>query len=170
MGANGGRVLVAGIGNVFLGDDGFGVEVVRLLSMEPVSEAVRLKDFGIRGVHLGYALLDESYEDVLLVDIMVRGGEPGTLYLVEIDELPESRSAAAPDPHRMDLRAVLSWVRAHGGELGRVRLVGCEPLSNEEELGLSPPVERGAREAAHWIRELLEEVIESHRRERDVIT
>jgi hydrogenase maturation protease len=161
-------MLVAGVGNVFLGDDGFGVEVVRLLSMEPVSAAVRLADFGIRGVHLGYELLDGSYEEVLLVDTMVRGGEPGTLYLVEIDVLPESRSAA-PDPHRMDLRAVLSWVRAHGGELGRVRLVACEPLSLEEELGLSPPVERGAREAAHWIRELLEEVLESHPREKDVI-
>lgn len=108
------RVLVAGIGNVFLGDDGFGVESVRALAEHPLPEGVEVVDFGVRGVHLAYQLLD-GYDTLLLLDATARGGEPGTLYLIEADGStgPETADAGAPPPpvldgHHMSPDAVLA--------------------------------------------------------------
>ena len=79
------RVLIAGIGNIFLGDDGFGVEVAKRLASEALPDWVRVADFGIRGLHLAYELLDTAYETTILVDATPRGGAPGTVYLIEPD-------------------------------------------------------------------------------------
>lgn len=154
------RTLVAGIGNVFLGDDGFGVEVVRRLAERPARDNVRIVDFGIRGVDLTYALLD-GYERVILVDAAPRGGTPGTLYVIEPDlsghsgALPQSLEA-----HGLVPSQVLSVAQAMGGRLPFVRVVGCEPArvpgDDDIEVALSPPVAAAVEPAVALIEELLE--------------
>ncbi len=151
-------VLVAGLGNVFLGDDGFGVEVARRLAAEPLPEGVKVADFGIRGMHLAYELLDGGYETAILVDATSRGGAPGTVYVIEPDLGEDAHGAAAgvlADAHSMSPDAVLRWLRSLGGTPPRLLVVGCEPARLEEEMGLSPPVERAVGEAAQVVRELL---------------
>ncbi len=123
------RVLVAGVGNIFLSDDAFGVEVVQRLSRRPLPDCVRVIDFGIRGLDLAYALLD-GYETVILVDAAPRGGAPGTLYVLE-PELDHHHSPAEGvslmEAHNMDPARVFSLVTALGGHVERVMVVGCEP-------------------------------------------
>jgi len=118
------RVLVAGIGNIFLGDDGFGVEVVRRLASRPLPEGVEVKDFGIRGMDLAYALQDD-YGLVVLVDATPRGGEPGTVYLIEPEI--EDDGEATLDTHGMDPVKVIKLSRALGALPVRTLVVGCEP-------------------------------------------
>jgi hydrogenase maturation protease len=134
------RVLVAGVGNIFLGDDGFGVEVARRLAGADLPEWVQVADFGIKGVHLAFELLDAAYETTILVDATPRGGTPGTVYLIEPD-LAAVPAAVSADGHGVGPEAVFALLRSLGGSPGRVRVVGCEPLCIEEELGLSAPVE-----------------------------
>ena len=107
------RVLVAGIGNVFLGDDGFGVAVAARLAREPLPEGTRVTDFGIRGVHLAFELLDPP-DLLVLVDAMARGDAPGTLYLVDPEVEDLSGGAPAPDAHAMDPYTVLAAARRMG--------------------------------------------------------
>lgn len=149
------RMLVAGVGNIFFGDDGFGVEVVKRLAAGPLPEWVRVRDFGIRGIHLAYDLLDGAYETVVLVDAAPRGGRPGTLYLIEPDvEALEADTAA--DAHGMHPAAVFAMLKSLGGTPGRVLIVGCEPqAAAEENMGLSPPVEDAVDEAVRMVRELI---------------
>jgi hydrogenase maturation protease len=150
------RVLIAGIGNIFLGDDGFGVEVIKRLGSENLPGWVRVTDFGIRGVHLAYEMLDGGYETTIMVDTTRRGGEPGTVYLIEPDiETLEPREPVSLDAHGMDPQAVLGALKLLGGATGRVYVVGCEPLQTEEEIGLSPPVARGVLEAIELIHEIV---------------
>jgi hydrogenase maturation protease len=150
-------VLVAGIGNIFLGDDGWGVEVVRRLAARPLPEGVRVADFGIRGVHLAFELLEHPDDTIVLVDITPRGGEPGTVYLIEPDlEALANASNGAADAHGMTPDAVFALLRSMGGTPGRVWIVGCEPLTTEEEMGLSPAVEPAVDEAVTRLLELLE--------------
>lgn len=140
-----GRILVAGIGNIFLGDDAFGVEVARRLAGRALPEGVRVVDFGIRGLDLAYALM-EDYAAVILVDASPRGRAPGTLYELE----PGPVDVAAVDPHAAVPHQVLGLVRSMGGTLPAVRVVGCEPRTrpdDEPRMGLSPEVE-GAIEPA----------------------
>lgn len=146
------RVLVAGIGNVFLGDDGFGVEVVRRLMAEPPADGVELVDVGIRGLDLAYRLL-EPYDLVVAVDLVTRGGAPGTLYVVEPDV---AVAPAQADAHSVSLPSVFAMVRALGGELGRVLVVGCEPACLDEGMGLSPPVAAALEPAMRRVRQLAE--------------
>jgi hydrogenase maturation protease len=144
------RTLVAGVGNIFFGDDGFGVEVVRQLALAP-PPGVTVVDFGIRGVHLAYEML-APVELVVIADCMSRGGTPGTLYVVS----PET--AVAPgvdDAHGMNLPAVFATVRAMAGALPRVRIVGCEPASLEPAVGLSPTVARTIPSAVELVRSVL---------------
>ena len=150
------RTLVAGIGNIFLGDDGFGVETVRRLAAEPLPEHVETADIGVRGVHLAYQLLD-GYDLVVLVDATARGGEPGTLYLIETGEPgavePEG---ALLDGHRMSPDPVLALLgtlcAGTGGTApGRMLVVGCEPATVEEGMGLSEPVAGAVPEAVRLI-------------------
>jgi hydrogenase maturation protease len=150
-------VLVAGIGNIFLGDDGFGVEVVRRLAERPLPDDVEVADFGIRGFDLAHALL-EATGTAVLVDAVPRGGEPGTLYLLEPASVDGEPTI---EPHSMHPAAVLRLVDALGGRPPRVLVVGCEPtivVSTEDEdmqIGLSPPVEAAVDEAVNMIENLI---------------
>ena len=129
------RVLVAGIGNIFFGDDGFGCEVARRFASTPL-EGVRVEDFGIRALHLAYEIL-AGYERVVLIDAVSRGGAPGTLYVIEPDPVAPGDVA---DAHRMDIQNVFAFVRTLGGEAPPVVLVGCEPHTLDEGIGLSATV------------------------------
>lgn len=150
------RILVAGVGNVFFGDDGFGVEVARRLAEGGLPEGVAVADFGIRGLHLAFALLD-GVDLLVAVDASPRGGAPGTLYLLE----PESDADGAPaqaDAHGMQLPAVLAAVRAMGGTVPPVRVVACEPAACEG-MGLSAPVRAAVGPAAELVREVVERAL-----------
>lgn len=156
----GGRTLVAGIGNIFLGDDGFGVEAVRRLVLAGVPDGVDVVDVGVRGVHLAYQLLD-GYGTVVLVDAASRGGPPGTVYLIEAQAGPvEPSGPAALDGHRMGPDAVLALLATLSASTGgvppeRVLVVGCEPASLEEGMGLSAPVAAGVEQAVRLIRQVV---------------
>jgi hydrogenase maturation protease len=151
-------IFVVGIGNVFLGDDGFGVEAVRALVSEPLPEGVRVADFGIRGLHLAFELLDRPDEMTILVDATPRGGDPGTVYLIEpdLEQLASASSTSVADAHGMTPDVVFRLIRNLGGNPGRVLIVGCEPLRCEEEMGLSPPVQLAIAEAVALIREVVD--------------
>jgi hydrogenase maturation protease len=148
--------LVAGVGNIFFGDDGFGVEVARRLQSVELPAGVRVADFGIRGVHLAYQLLD-GYDTLILVDAIARGEAPGTVSLIE----PQAGGTAdaSMDAHGMDPAAVLALVRQLGGRLDRVLVVGCEPAEICERMGLSEPVARAVDEAARLVRLLVVEPV-----------
>jgi hydrogenase maturation protease len=155
-----GRTLVAGIGNVFLGDDGFGVEVVRRLADRPQPTGVEVADYGIRGMDLAYALHD-GWDAVVLLDAMPRGLQPGTLSVLEpdLDGLEPS-----VDAHGMDPVKVLALARTLGGVPPRTLVLGCEPLTrmtgDEDELvaGLTDPVEAALDEAERLVASLLEDI------------
>jgi hydrogenase maturation protease len=149
------RVLVAGIGNVFLGDDGFGVAVAKRLERELLPEGTRVVDFGIRGVHLAFDLLTPP-DLLVLVDATSQRGTPGTLYLVDPQVDPTSLDAAHPDAHAMDPRAVFMAVMQMGGTLPRTRIVGCEPGDLSEGMCLSEPVQQAIEPAVAMIRRLIE--------------
>jgi hydrogenase maturation protease len=158
---SGPRTLVAGIGNIFLGDDGFGVETVRRLAERDLPGHIEAVDIGVRGVHLAYQLLD-GYDTLVLVDATARGEAPGTLYVIEHDVGGASPSPAAPAlvGHRMTpdtVLALLGTLCAGTGAQppGRVLVVGCEPASVEEGIGLSAPVSHAVPEAVRLIEELL---------------
>jgi hydrogenase maturation protease len=150
------RILVAGIGNIFL-DDAFGSEVARRLLARPAPEGVRIVDFGIRSFDLTYALLD-GYDAVILIDAVPRGEAPGTLYVIE-PELDEA--SASPDPdlltgtHDLDPEKVLRLAVALGGKTQRVLLVGCEPSTTEESMELSAPVQSAVDEAVALVETLI---------------
>jgi hydrogenase maturation protease len=150
-----GRILIACVGNIFFGDDAFGVEVARRLAERPLPEGVRVVDFGIRGLDLTYALLDD-YEAVILVDAAPRGGAPGTLYVLEPEPIPDEPDAAV-ELHTLDPVKVLRLARSLGGKVERVLLVGCEPRppANDMQMGLSEPVQAAVAEAVPLIESLL---------------
>ena len=153
MSAPAGGTLVAGIGNVFLGDDGFGVEVVRRMARHALPSGVRVEDFGVRGVHLAYEIAGGADALTILVDAMPRGGPAGTLYVLEPDVVA---SDAPADAHAMHPLAVLQLVERLGGAPGRIVVVGCEPQSVEEEpMTLSEPVAGAVDEAVDLIRGML---------------
>ena len=137
------KVLVAGIGNIFLGDDGFGVEVANRMAPLPQPDGVVVADFGIRGVHLAYELLG-GYDALVLIDAVPIGEPPGTLAVIEpeITELIAGDDDIAPamDAHSMNPAVVLGMLAGLGGEVGRVVIVGCQPEVIEEGIGLSAPV------------------------------
>jgi hydrogenase maturation protease len=150
------RTLVAGIGNIFLGDDGFGVAVAGRLANEDLPEGVAVRDYGTRGLHLAYEMLDGGYDTTILVDAVPRGGAPGTVYLIEPDVGEVECEAAQADAHAMDPGAVLRMLAALGGVPGRVLIVGCEPESVEGRMGLSAAVESAVGEAVRLVREAIE--------------
>ncbi len=155
------RVIVAGVGNIFRSDDGFGSAVVRWLQEHEAAQWepwITVQDFGIRGVHLAYELLD-GYAEVIIVDTMHRDGDPGTLYVVEPDlaRLGASR-ASMVDAHDMAPESVLAMVPALGGTLGHVSVVGCEPASLQDGIGLSDVVADQVPGAARLVCGLLDAV------------
>ncbi|WP_433787969.1 hydrogenase maturation protease [Actinomycetospora sp. CA-101289] len=146
------RILVAGVGNVFFSDDGFGSEVARRLLADPgaLPASVDVVDVGIRGMHLAYQVLD-GYEVLLVVDAAPGDGGPGTLHLVEHD-LGATTGDAAFDPHGMEPDAVLELVGAlargvGAGGVRRVLVLGCVPAEVGAGMGLSPPVATAVDEA-----------------------
>ena len=155
-----GTILVAGIGNIFLGDDAFGVEVVRRLVNRAMPPGVRLVDFGIRGFDLAYALA-EGPERTILIDACPRGDVPGTVYVVEPDLSAlddEEPSPSRLDPHTMNPLHVLRLARSMGAGLRNVLLVGCEPSTfgpEEGQIGLSEPVEAAVDRAVAVVESLL---------------
>jgi hydrogenase maturation protease len=156
------RILVAGIGNIFLGDDGFGVEVVRRLARRELPEGVEVVDFGIRGLDLAYAL-QKAYELVVFVDATPRGQEPGTVYLIE-PEIEEDGEVSL-DTHGMDPVKVIKLSRALGARPTRTLVVGCEPqvvVSGEDYddmlMELSEPVRAAVEEAVKLVESLVEEI------------
>jgi hydrogenase maturation protease len=148
------RILVAGIGNIFLGDDGFGVEVIRRLSARELPEGVKVADFGIRGFDLGCALQD-NYETTILVDAYPHGQAPGTVSLVEPDlSNLDSQPQSMVDAHSMNPINVLRMATAMNGKVGKILLVGCEPQTfgpEEGQLGLSECVEASVNEAVEMV-------------------
>jgi hydrogenase maturation protease len=141
-----GRMMVAGVGNIFLGDDGFGVEVARRLAAVDLPDWVRVADYGISGMHLAYDLV-EGYDTTVLIDASPRGGEPGTVYVMEVDPGGSRPVAGRPgesplfDGHGMQPDVLFGMLEMLGADAGRVLVVGCEPASTDEGIGLSAPVE-----------------------------
>lgn len=160
------RILVAGIGNIFLGDDAFGVEVAQRLLRMPWPGHVSVADYGIRGFDLTYALLDD-YDAAILVDAVPRGEAPGTLYVIEPD-LSALGDAGAGDAmietHGMNPMRVLAMVQAMGGAPRRVLLLGCQPAAcgDEESMGLSEPVAAAVDEAVRMVCSLVDRITEEH--------
>lgn len=154
------RVLVAGIGNIFFGDDGFGSAVARLLAGAPLPEGVTVRDFGIRGLDLAYELTS-GYDAAILVDASARGGAPGELFVLEPRPSLDSEPPSI-DPHSLTPEAVLRTARSLGGKLPLLRLVGCEPavLGSEDEPadGLSPEVSAAVPRALRLIAEVIAEL------------
>lgn len=139
------RVLIACVGNIFLGDDGFGVEVARRFASRPRAAGVTVRDFGVRGIDLVYALI-EPWDLVVLVDAAPRGGAPGALYVIEPDWPPPAQ-APGPAPalpmHQLDPATVLAAAAAMGSAARRVLVLGCEPTPLDPRdfaPGLSPAV------------------------------
>lgn len=155
-----GRVLVAGVGNIFLGDDGFGPHTVQRLLAHPLPPHVEAVDFGVRGVHLAYQLLD-GYETLVLVDTTMRGGAPGTVYLLEAETGPvEPAAEALLDGHRLGPDAVLALLATLSESTGgsrprRVLVVGCEPQCLDEGMELSAPVTAAVDQAVRLVRKIL---------------
>jgi len=147
------RVLIAGVGNLFLGDDGFGSETARRLVAEPLPPDVRVVDYGIRGMHLAYDLL-EGYEALVILDALPRQGAPGDLVVLEVG--PEDIGGGEFDAHGMEPTAVLASLGALGGRLPPTYVVGCEPADVEEGIGLSPPVAAAVDRAVTAVRHLLD--------------
>jgi hydrogenase maturation protease len=147
------RILVAGIGNIFLGDDGFGCSVAQRLAADPPAEEVRVVDYGIRGMHLAYDLLD-GYDAVIIVDA------PGTLRVLEVGA--DDLGPAGVDAHAMDPATVLGSLQALGGQLPRTLVVGCIPAELEERIGLTAPVAAAVERATVTVRELLENELGVH--------
>jgi hydrogenase maturation protease len=152
-------VLVAGIGNIFLSDDGFGVEVASRLKQKGVPEGARVDDFGIRGVHLAYELL-EGYDAAVLVDAVDLREPPGTVALIE-PELGASEDDASKtfDAHSMSPDVVLGTLARLGGNIDRIFVVGCQPECLEEGMGLSAPVERAVDDAVELCSRLVSDLL-----------
>lgn len=150
------RTLVAGIGNIFLGDDGFGCEVVRALLQEELPADVRVFDYGIRSLDLAYALL-EPYGHVIFVDAIALGGEPGSVYMLQPDG--DEHDAVIPDPHSMDPRKLLAMARSLGEVRAKLDIIGCEPQDFGDEfegrMGLSAIVASAIPHALAAVRGLI---------------
>ena len=153
------RTLVACLGNIFLGDDGFGVEVARRLAREELPDGTRVTDYGIRGMNLAYDLA-EGWDTTILVDAAARGGEPGTVYVIEPERRPPPDGGGqAPglaesmllDAHGMQPDVMLAMAGTLGAEAGRVLVVGCEPASVAEGIELSEPVAAAVDEAVRVV-------------------
>lgn len=154
------RILIAGIGNIFLGDDAFGVEVVNELARRHLPDGVLVRDFGIRSYDLAYAMMD-GYDVTILVDATPQGQPPGTLYLIEpdlggLDHLEDE----AVNAHSMNPVRVLQMLRAFGSRPGRLYLAGCEPgVLESDEISLSEPVRAAIPEAVVMIESLIDDLL-----------
>jgi hydrogenase maturation protease len=147
------HILVAGIGNIFLGDDGFGSEVVRHAAIPRSDPSVRAIDYGIRGMHLAYDLLEE-WDTLVLIDAVPSRGSPGRLHVFQADhESPPETTGL--DAHCMDPAAVFASLRALGGSPPYTVVVGCEAGSVEEGIGLSEPVAKAVPRAVRAVEDIV---------------
>ena len=181
-----GRMMIAGVGNIFLGDDGFGVEVVARLAGAGLPDWVRVADYGINGLHLAYDLA-EGYDTTVLVDASPRGDAPGTVYLMELDDsarpapaapgergeltgmtCPDRRGRGIPvlDGHGMQPDVVFSMLEFLGADPGRVLMVGCEPASTDPGIGLSAPVAAAVEDAVRLVLDVVRAASEQEARDR----
>jgi hydrogenase maturation protease len=157
------KILIAGVGNIFMGDDGFGCVVAGRLAQRPLPDGARVIDFGVRGLDLAYALMD-GYDVTILIDTAQRGGAPGSLYVIEPD-LNEPNEPVAQammvEAHAMNPMRALDLARSMNGELKRVLLVGCEPATfgpEEGMMGLSATVEAAVSGAVEMVESLVAEI------------
>lgn len=153
------QTLVAGIGNIFLGDDGFGCEVVRELGKMNIPDRVKVVDYGIRGLDLAYALL-EPYRAVIFVDAVPRNGQPGTIYVLQWENSPaDTRKPKTIDPHSMEPVKLLAMAQSLGEVTSEIYIVGCEPADYGDELlgrmGLSDAVATAVPEGARAVLDLI---------------
>jgi hydrogenase maturation protease len=148
-------ILVAGIGNVFLSDDGFGVAVVRRLAEAALPRSVDVVDYGIRGVHLAYDLLDGRVETLILVDALPMDEVPGTIAVIDVDlndpQWTLGLAGAAPDAHGMDPASTLRLLVSLGGGVDQVRVVGCQPDRLDEGMELSDVVRAAVEPASELV-------------------
>jgi hydrogenase maturation protease len=156
------NILVAGIGNIFFGDDAFGCEVAAKLLKRALPEGVRVIDFGIRSYDLAYAMMD-SPDVTIFIDATPRGEPPGTIYLIEPDEnILDNATGEVVNAHSMNPVRVLQLLRSLGGRPGRLYLVGCEPAVLETEDGamsLSEPVQAAIPKALDVVESLIRDLV-----------
>lgn len=158
------KILIAGIGNIFLADDAFGVEVVTRLGAHSFPSGVRVADFGIRGFDLAYALM-EGYETTILVDAFPGEGQPGTLFVLEPDLANLNTGSPQPgfvEPHAMNPVNVLRMAANLGAQMKRILLVGCVPATlgpEEGQMGLSEPVTAAVEEAVKLVNALVTRIL-----------
>jgi len=139
------RILVAGVGNAWLRDDGFGGEVARRLEQRRLPEGVAVMDAGTGGLDLAYEVM-RGYDALVILDVSRQGGEPGTLYVMEVpEESVEGKidDGEAINPHSMDPQTVLRFVRSIGAWPGKVVVIACEP-ADVEEMGFGLSAEVGS--------------------------
>jgi len=154
------QILVAGVGNAWMSDDGFGGHVAEALSTTELPAGVTVLDFGTGGLDLAYEVM-RGYDALVLVDVSRQGGEPGTLYVIEPrpDEIPPVEDGEVISPHGMDPRTVLRFVKTVGGWPGKVLVIACEPEAVEEMgLDLSPAVAAAVESAAELVRATIAEL------------
>ena len=161
------RVMIAGVGNMFMKDDGFGGAVIKKIINKSFPEGVEVKDFGTGGLKLAYDLM-KGYDSLILLDASPRGEQPGTLYRIEPDEKDFStdlEQGGPIDPHGSDPVTVLRFVRSIGAWPGKVFIVACEPESGVDdfEIGLSEPVNAAVDNAIELIDEIVKEIYESNK-------
>ncbi|MBV8207170.1 MAG: hydrogenase maturation protease [Acidobacteria bacterium] len=145
-------MLIAGIGNIFLADDAFGVELAQMLAQRQLPEGMEVRDFGIRGFDLAYAMT-AAWDAVILLDAVPRGGDPGTLYVIEHVEHGECAGTAL-EPHSMDPLRALELARSLGGRIPPTVVIGCEPVTlggDEGSIGLSTPVKYALQPALELV-------------------
>jgi hydrogenase maturation protease len=154
-----GRLLIAGVGNIFLGDDGFGVEVARRLTAAELPGWAHVMDYGIRGMHLAYDLAN-GYESAILVDATARGGAPGTIYVIEPDlqagpaavgDHTEFAGSPLLNAHGMQPDVVFGMLGMLDAQTRHVLVVGCEPACVDYGMGLSEPVAAAVDEAVRVV-------------------
>ncbi len=155
------RVMIAGIGNMFMKDDGFGSAVVKRIANKQFPEGVEVKDFGTSGLKLAYDLM-KGYDGLIFIDASARGEKPGTLYVIEPNESDFSHDleeGGPIDPHGADPVTVLRFVKSIGSWPGKVTIVACEPESVDEfEIGLSDPVNLAIDQAVEMVEEIINEI------------
>jgi hydrogenase maturation protease len=164
------RVLVAGIGNIFFRDDAFGVEVVRRIDAGTLPDGVDVVDYGIRGVHLAYELLDGRYATLVLVDAVPMDEPPGTLAVLDVSDAlrggapktSDAFDAPAVDAHGMSPAAVLSLLRTFGATVDRVLVVGCQPAAVGAGMELSEPVQDAVERAVRLVADVVDDVVAAH--------
>jgi len=154
------RILVACVGNIFLGDDGFGVEVARQLASRPMPDGVTVKDIGIRGVHLAYELLD-GCDLLILVDAAARGEAPGTVTVVEVKQGDNGPGPTVIDAHGLAPDDVFALLDRMGSRPARTLVVACEPADLTPGMDLSAPVRAAVPHAVRTVEEILRRESES---------